>query len=60
VIKNRGGIPITPNQLSPATFMDISPVTHHSVQNTKNKTPSVSVAENTASLLKTQQIDCIY
>jgi hypothetical protein len=60
VIKNRGGVPLSPNQLSPATFMDVSPVTHHSIQNTKEKTPSFSLAENTASLLSNQQIDCIY
>ena len=60
VIKNRGGIPLSPNQLSPATFMDVSSVTHHSAQKTKNKLPLFSLAENTASLLSTQQIDCLY
>ncbi len=46
VIKNRGGIPLSPNHLSPATFMDISSVTHHSAQKTKNNTSSFSLAKN--------------
>ena len=60
VVKSRGGVPLSPNRLSPATFMDISSVNRHFVQNTKNETPSFSLAENTAPLLHVQQIDCIY
>ena len=60
VIKNRGGIPLSPNQLSPATFMDISSVNRYSAQKTNSNTSSFSLAENTVPFLHTQQIDCIY
>ncbi|MCF6204670.1 MAG: hypothetical protein L3J59_13545 [Methylococcaceae bacterium] len=59
VVKNRGGVPLRPSDLSPSTYMDISPYSESKNSFLGNET-SLSLAKTTFANVLNQQSNCYF